>query len=78
MGDVNRYIKVDGERLMRPDPYIENYRQLRKAGSGPYGLPQGKAHKSVVQCQRVNPESIHISNVMQNEHVIFMNIYIYI
>lgn len=50
-----------------PHPYTKKYRQLSKAESVKYGTPQGKAYKLGVQCQKINSETIHISNTIQND-----------
>jgi hypothetical protein len=45
-------IKVVGKNPMRPQPYIKNYRQLRRAGSG-RGGPQGRAHQMLISLENI-------------------------
>jgi hypothetical protein len=62
---------------MRPQPYTNNYRQLRSAESGRESLPKGGAHQLVVQYQMVSLKNIHTRNTIQAGLVIFGNIYVY-
>lgn len=39
---------------------------------------QGRVHQLVTQCQMINSEKTHKSNLTQTEQVICCNIYIYI
>jgi hypothetical protein len=58
--DVNKHVRLHGEKFMRPQPSTMNYKKLRKAENSRSGLPQGRAHQLVVQCQMVSPE--HMQN----------------
>ena len=64
------------ESSQRAQPYTENSRQLRKAGSG-RGDPQGRAHHLVAQGQQVSPENMHASNTMWTQQIIFKNVWIH-
>lgn len=56
----------------------KNCRQLRKAGSGRYGLPRGRKHQIVVQCQRVYHVNRHADNVIWTQKFMLSYIYVYI
>ena len=51
-------------KVHRLQTYINNYRQLKKTGSG-RSLPQERVHQLVFQHQIISPENIHTSNIVQ-------------
>lgn len=56
-------------------PSTKIYRQLRIAGDGKGGLPQGEAHQLVVAFQIVSSINTHTGCVKYSEEVIFRNKY---
>lgn len=85
---ANEHPKADGEKhTTRPQLYTDNYRHLRKAGSGRVCFPLGRAHQLVFNAKccsvLVSPEYIHIilyglnsldlgMNVSINKHIFML------
>lgn len=67
--------KCMNKNPIRPQPYMKNYRQLKKAGSKRGGPFRGRVHQLFVQCQMVSPENIHVRNITWTEQIIYRNIY---
>lgn len=51
--------------------------QLRNSDSGRNSLPQGRAHRWVLQYAMINQENIHMSNSIEIPQVIFRNMQVY-
>lgn len=58
--------------------YSKNYGQIEDAEGGRNSLPWGKAYQLGIQYQMVDSENTHTRNIIQNETVMFRNIYFYI
>lgn len=70
---------MDRGKPVRPQPWTENYRQLRKVESRRNGLPEGGAHPSVIQYQMVGSKNmyIHVTYGQSRLHIYIYYIYIY-
>ena len=55
----------------------QELKAIKKARNRSSGLPQGRAHQYIVQCQMVSSENICTGNIIQTEQVIFKHIYLY-
>ena len=62
--NTNTYAKVDKEEPKRPQPYTQNYSQLRNVESRRHSIPQGKVSQLVIQYQMASPENIYPSNLI--------------
>lgn len=61
---------------MHPQPYTENYKQLRKLGIGGVAFLR---KNTPIRCPNpmVNLENIHTGSSVQTEQIIFKNIHAY-
>jgi hypothetical protein len=66
---------------MRPQPYTENCRPLRKAESRRNSLPQERARQLLIQYQMVSPEHTHTHThtpFYKRAWVMCLGIYVYV
>lgn len=63
----NRHANVDEEKPRKLQTYMKNNRQLKNMGNGRNSHPQGRTCQLVNQNQRVSPENIYRSNIIQTE-----------
>ena len=61
----------------RPQSYPENHRHPRNAESGRNHLPQGRAHRLVIQYLKVIPENVHTSDIILTEQITLMYAAVY-
>lgn len=61
--DTKVHDQVDGEEPMVPQPYTKHRKQLRNAGRRIGGLPWGRTHQLIIQCQIVSPENLHTRQI---------------
>lgn len=62
---------------MRPQPYINNYRELWKAGSRRGAPPKERSYPSVAQCQTVSSENAQTDSVVWTKQVVAKTICVY-
>lgn len=70
------HAKVDGGKPQASTLH-KNYRQLRNAAWEKIVFSR-EEDPLVIQCRMISPESIHTSNIMQTEQVVFGDMQTYI